>query len=71
MVVDLAVRDHPASAGGVGERLPATVEVDDREPGVPEPGPADQPGAVTVGTAVVQPRQHVLAERDVGREAFG
>ena len=52
VVVDLAVEDDPVAAVGVGHRLVAVLDVDERQPVEAEHGPAVPPGLVLVGAAV-------------------
>lgn len=69
VVVDLAVGDHRGPERG--DRLPSAVEVDDREPGVPEPGGPDQDAAPAVRPAVLQRPEHRLAEGTRGAQPVG
>src|SRR5207245_2637195 len=61
-VVELAVDGDPPRAVLAGDRLVAGGQVDDAEPGVPEPGPAavGDPDPLAVGAAVGEPPGGVL-----------
>jgi hypothetical protein len=58
VVVDLAVADEPDVTGGIGKRLVAAVDVDDRQAPVAEPGPVDVHGPFVVGPAMRQQVEH-------------
>jgi hypothetical protein len=58
VVVDLAVVDDRAPAGGDLDRLPAAGDVEDRQPRGREPRPGVQEQAVAVGPAVADRRHH-------------
>lgn len=63
VVVHLAVSDQPEIAVGIVQGLLAALEVDDGEPSVAEPGPADLHGARAVGAPVRQAVEHPFAFR--------
>ena len=65
VVVDLPVDHGPVAVPG-RQRLGAVVEVDDGQPGVPEPGGTHRAGAGAVRAAVPQPVQHPSPEHLVG-----
>ena len=62
VVVDLAVLHHPEAPALVGDRLVATVEVDDREPRVRHPEAAVEIEPDAVRTAMPELARHVEQE---------
>ena len=63
VVVELAVSDEPPGTVAGAERLGAALEVDDRQPAVPEPCIADTGLPLTVGAPVDEALEHASAER--------
>jgi hypothetical protein len=67
VVVDLTVADQPQRPVLGPQRLIAPLQVRDGQPPVAQPGAADLAGALAVGSAVRQPREHPMAEIGVER----